>query len=30
LQLSASDAELTLGILRQILWKSRSDNKLSQ
>ena len=30
LRLSASDAELTLGILRQILWKSRQDNKLSQ
>jgi len=30
LHLSASDAELTLGILRQILWKSRQDNKLSQ
>jgi TrmH family RNA methyltransferase len=29
LHLSASDAELTLGILRQILWKSRRDNKLS-
>jgi TrmH family RNA methyltransferase len=29
LYLSASDAELTLGILRQILWKSRQDNKLS-
>ena len=26
LHLSSSDAELTLGILRQILWKSRSDN----
>ena len=26
LQLSASDAELLLGILRQILWKSRSAN----
>jgi tRNA/rRNA methyltransferase len=25
LNLSSSDAELTLGILRQILWKSRSD-----
>jgi TrmH family RNA methyltransferase len=30
LHLSASDAELTLGILRQILWKSRQDNQLSQ
>ncbi len=30
LHLSASDAELTLGILRQILWKSRQDNKLSR
>ncbi len=30
LHLSAADAELTLGILRQILWKSRQDNKLSQ
>ena len=29
LHLSASDAELTLGILRQILWKSRQDNKPS-
>ena len=29
LHLSASDAELTLGILRQILWKSRQDNELS-
>jgi TrmH family RNA methyltransferase len=29
LHLSAADAELTLGILRQILWKSRQDNKLS-
>jgi TrmH family RNA methyltransferase len=29
LHLSASDAELTLGILRQILWKSRQDNKSS-
>jgi TrmH family RNA methyltransferase len=28
--LSAPDAELTLGIFRQILWKSRQDNKLSQ
>jgi TrmH family RNA methyltransferase len=28
LNLSSSDADLTLGILRQILWKSRSDNKL--
>jgi TrmH family RNA methyltransferase len=26
LRLSATDAELTLGILRQILWKSRQDN----
>jgi TrmH family RNA methyltransferase len=26
LHLSSSDAELTLGILRQILWKSHSDN----
>lgn len=30
LRLSAADAELTLGILRQILWKSRQDNKHSQ
>src|SRR6266478_2663042 len=30
LHLSAADAELTLGILRQVLWKSRQDNKLSQ
>jgi TrmH family RNA methyltransferase len=30
LHLSASDAELTLGILRQILWKSRQDNQFSQ
>jgi len=30
LHLSATDAELTLGILRQILWKSRQDNKVSQ
>ncbi len=29
LHLSAVDAELTLGILRQILWKSRQDDKLS-
>jgi TrmH family RNA methyltransferase len=29
LQLSASDAGLTLGILRQILWKSQQGNKLS-
>ncbi len=29
LHLSASDAELTLGILRQILWKSRQDNEIS-
>ena len=29
LHLSATDADLTLGILRQILWKSRQDNKLS-
>jgi TrmH family RNA methyltransferase len=29
LHLSAADAELTLGILRQILWKSRQDNKPS-
>jgi TrmH family RNA methyltransferase len=26
--LSSSDAELCLGIFRQILWKSRSDNKI--
>jgi TrmH family RNA methyltransferase len=30
LRLSAADAELTLGILRQILWKSCEDNKFSQ
>ncbi len=30
LHLSAEDAELTLGILRQILWKSRQDNKIPQ
>jgi TrmH family RNA methyltransferase len=30
LNLFTSDAELCLGILRQILWKSNSDNKLSQ
>ncbi len=30
LHLSARDAELTLGIFRQILWKSSQDNKLSQ
>jgi tRNA/rRNA methyltransferase len=30
LHLSASDAELTLGILRQIFWKLRQDNQLSQ
>ena len=30
LHLSASDAELTLGILRQILWKSRKDNQVSE
>jgi len=30
LRLSAPDAELTLGILRQILWKSRKDNDRSQ
>ncbi len=30
LHLSATDAELTLGIFRQILWKSRQDSKLSQ
>lgn len=30
LHLSAPDAELTLGILRQILWKSRKDNDRSQ
>jgi len=29
LHLSASDAELTLGILRQILWKSREGDKSS-
>ena len=29
LHLSASDAELTLGILRQILWKAQHDNKPS-
>jgi len=29
LHLSAVDAELTLGILRQILWKSRQDDKPS-
>jgi TrmH family RNA methyltransferase len=29
LDLSATDAELTLGILRQILWKSRQENKPS-
>ena len=29
LQLSATDAELTLGILRQILWKSRSGDDAS-
>jgi TrmH family RNA methyltransferase len=29
LHLSASDAELSLGIFRQILWKSRNDSKLS-
>src|SRR6266704_6221092 len=29
LHLSAADADLTLGILRQILWKSRQDNKRS-
>ena len=29
LRLSASDAELTLGILRQILWKSRQNDKSS-
>jgi TrmH family RNA methyltransferase len=28
--LSAADAELTLGILRQILWKSQQDDKSSQ
>jgi TrmH family RNA methyltransferase len=27
LRLSATDAELTLGVLRQILWKSQQDNK---
>ena len=30
LHISASDAELALGIFRQILWKSRQDNKHSQ
>ncbi len=30
LHLSAPDAELTLGILRQILWKSRQDTQLSE
>jgi TrmH family RNA methyltransferase len=30
LQLSATDAELTLGILRQILWKSRQNIKPSE
>ncbi len=30
LRLSATDAELTLGILRQILWKSRQDNNCPQ
>ena len=30
LHLSATDAELTLGILRQILWNPRQDKKLSQ
>jgi len=30
LHLSATDAEITLGILRQILWKSRRDNQRSQ
>jgi len=29
LHLSTSDAELTLGILRQILWKSQQDNEIS-
>ena len=29
LRLSASDAELTLGILRQILWKARQSDELS-
>src|SRR6266581_549420 len=29
LHLSAADADLTLGILRQILWKSRQDNNRS-
>ena len=29
LRLSASDAELTLGIFRQVLWKSQQDNKPS-
>ncbi len=30
LQLSSSDAELCLGIFRQILWKSRPNDQLSQ
>jgi hypothetical protein len=30
LHLSSSDAELTLGILRQILWKSLQDKKPPQ
>ena len=30
LHLSAADAELILGILRQMLWKSRQDDKFSQ
>ncbi|HUC53010.1 MAG TPA: RNA methyltransferase [Candidatus Cybelea sp.] len=30
LHLSATDAELTLGILRQILWKSSQDNRLRE
>jgi len=30
LRLSAADAELTLGILRQILWKSRQDKDRTQ
>jgi tRNA/rRNA methyltransferase len=30
LHLSTGDAELMLGILRQILWKSRKDNSLSE
>lgn len=30
LHLSAMDAEVTLGIFRQILWKSRQDNQISQ